>query len=240
MRTSRSAILAIIIAINLQFVALFVAQPTYAMGMNASNFCAKITQESMGRMGKMHDSRYKGKGMKGLSDKDTKLAQLRSEADTKRSAHFEELAKKYTTQSQKQALETYRSTILAAVQARRDAVDAIRQDFRTKLGQISNEHQNSLKDAENELLTSVESAIATASDGCKSGTDVASIKSQFEQSILAAKTKFMESKNNLSVNDSTVSSLVAERDSALNQAYESFKATAEQARATLQAQLNSN
>ena len=240
MRTSKTAILAIIMAINLQFVALFVAQPTYAMGMSASNFCAKITQESMGRMGKMHDYRYKGKDMKVLVNKDTKLAQLRSEADTKRSAHFDELAKKYTTESQKQALETYRTTILAAVQARRNAVDAIRQDFRTKLAQISNEHQNSLKDAENELLASVESAIATASDGCKSGADVSSIKAQFEQSILAAKTKFIEAKNNLSVNDSTVSALVAERDSALNQAYANFKATAEQARATLQAQLNSN
>lgn len=226
--------------INLQFVAMIVAQPAYAMGMNGSNFCAKITQDTNGRMGKMHDSRYKGKEFGNVPSKDNKLGKLRGEADSKRSAHFDELAKKYTSESQKQALEAYRATILKAVQDRRDAVDKIRQDFRTKLIAISSDHQAKLQDAENELLTSVESAISTASDSCKSGADVASIKTQFDQDILTAKTKFIESKNNLSVSDSSVSALVAERDNALSQAYASFKATAEKARAELKAQLNAN
>jgi len=240
MRTSKSVVLAIIMAINLQFVAMIAAQPTYAMGMNGGNFCAKITQDTNSRMGKMHDSRYKGKDFGNVPNKDNKLGKLRGEADSKRSAHFNELAKKYTSESQKQALEAYRVTILKAVQERREAVDKIRQDFRTKLIAISSDHQAKLQGAENELLASVESAINTASDGCKSGSDSATIKAQFDQNILAAKTKFIESKNNLSVSDSSVSALVAERDNALNQAYASFKATAEAAKATLQTQLNSN
>ena len=227
-------------AINLQFLAMIAAQPTFAVGMNSGNFCAKITQDGSGRMGKMNDSRYKGKDFGSVPSKDSKIGKLRNEADSKRSEHFDELAKKYSSESQKQALEAYRLTISKAVKDRRVSVDKIRQDFRTKLMALSSDHQAKLQDAENELLASLEQAINTASDSCKSGVDAGSIKAQFDQAILNAKTKFTETKNNLLVSDSNVSGLVAERDSALNQAYASFKATAETAKATLQAQLNSN
>ena len=156
MRASKSVILAIIMVINLQFVAMIAAQPTFAVGMNSGNFCAKITQDGSG------------------------------------SEHLDELAKKYSSESQKQALEAYRLTISKAVQDRRVSVDKIRQDFRTKLMALSSNHQAKLQDAENELLASLEQAINTASDSCKSGVDAGSIKAQFDQAILNAKTKFTE------------------------------------------------
>jgi hypothetical protein len=240
MRTSKAIILTLVAVINLQFVAMMFSQPAQAVGQASGNFCAKLTTEQGIRMGKMKDSRYKLKDPADISRKDTKLASLRSEADAKRQNHFEELNKKYTTETQKQAIDTYKATIQNAVIQRREAIDKIRQDFRTKLAELSAEHQTKLRDAENELITAVGSAMNKATNACRSAESTDVIKAEFVASITSAKAKFVESKNSLGVGNSNVSKAVADRDSALDEAYKNFRVTAERARAELKAQLNAN
>lgn len=116
---------------------------------------------------------------------DQKVITVRQQADTTRSTNFAKLTARATTDAEKQAVQTYESSVSSTVTTRRSAFDTTRQDFRTGVTSVISTRRSTVVSQLNQFKSSVSSAVsmaeATCSDNSTSGavartTLVASLK----------------------------------------------------------------
>jgi nucleoside diphosphate kinase len=237
MRTYKAFILAIILVINLQLIGLMHTEKALAANVADSNFCARIQAMSFDNSAKLEKGRSIHKKHGGYSNMpEAKLGKVRGDYDKKRSEHYDALNKKFTSPENQQAIAKFQQAVQSATEVRRNSIDSVRADFRSKITALMVGHRDEVDQAENEFITSINQAYANAKTSCGDSGDTGSVKSQLILDIKIAKEKFSLAKAGLQ-NDTEINNLIVERDSKLKEAYETFKATLEQAKKELVAQL---
>lgn len=198
---------------------------------NPAGFCDKLENISQ----KMIND-GSGKKMKDLSTKsldESKLIDLRSSADKKRLEHYKKLYEKYPSDSQRAAIDQYRSTIATAINQRRQAIDATRLNYVGDLNKLIESHQRKVHDSEQSIIDAVQSAYTNAKTSCSNGIDESVVKSSFKNSIKSARENFVSNKQKALMDKDSLQELKKNREASLQVALDNFKKTAEEARTKL-------
>lgn len=205
-------------------------------------FCSRIAQYALqidqnlaNRQAKLHAAQQNR--LTNLQNRDnnndTKLADLRKQWDQNRDQQFAKLEARATTDAQKQAVQTFETTIRAAITARRSAIDAAIETFRTGLAQVLTQRQTKVATAISSFQTSVDAAINKAKSDCGSGMDPKTVRAAFIASLKTARTQFQTDRQAIDKLATNVQPLVTARRTAIEAAVQTFKTAAEQARTAL-------
>jgi hypothetical protein len=216
------------------------ATTTQATG---GTFCTKfstISAQVTARIPKRQD--FRNEKLDGRTTTINNLLQLRlTKIDDKRDTWDQNRENKYarletaaSTTEQKAAVQTFMAAIDAAVGARRAAVDTAVAAFQSGVNELLASRQTQLDTSFATLTSSTKAAIDTASAACAGGTDAKTVREQFVSDIKAANTAFRASIKPTNVR-SSVEALRTTRDAAIKSAVSAFKATQQQALATLKA-----
>lgn len=210
--------------------------------VNSQNMNQSILNNSVGFCDKLENISQKmindgsGKKMKDLSMKsldESKLIDLRSSADKKRLEHYKKLYEKYPSDAQHAAIDQYRSTIAAAIDQRRQAIDAIRLNYVGDLNKLIESHQRKIHDSEQSIIDAVQSAYTSAKTSCSNGIDESVVKLSFRNSIKSARENFVSNKQQALMDKDGLQDLKKNREASLQVALDNFKKTAEEAKLKL-------
>ena len=229
-----------LVVINLQTLS-FISIPTVqARQSEAVGFCARVELAANDGIANLKKGRRQHKIMDfGTQNKKDGLIDARLEYDKKRDSHFAELIKKYGSSQNKEAISLYRQKLSVAIELRRTSIDTIRAEFRSRIGEVSIQHRNQIDAAESQLISDVDAAFSKAKQDCQSGADQQTTKDNFINDMKTAKSTFLQAKSAV-LSESSIDSLVNERDVKIKAAFEAFKTTMQAARTELISALNKN
>ena len=224
---------------KLQVMILFAPQRTEARDMMGGNdFCAKVQSLSRDNADKLGKNRkiHSRKEMH-MTAKDDELSKSRDQYSKKFNKHIDELNKKYTSASQRQAIQKFSQTVQSAIELRRTTIDAARADFRSSLSGASIEHREQIDAAETEFINQVNEAFAAAKNDCANGQSSEQAKADFMTRLNHVKADYAKAKSE--INDTKVIDGSAKvRDDKIKAAYEQFKSTLDSAKTELENSLN--
>lgn len=165
------------------------------------------------------------------------LTETRALGDADRGEIYARLMAKATTDVQKQAVEEFKASVEAAVATRRSAVDKALKAYWDALDTALNGRQSSVDYAKQTFANAINTAVATAQSACSAGNDPATVRTQFNASVKAAKTQFATDRKAIDKYGPQVKAIVATRNAEVKKALEAFKVTMQQVRAALKAAL---
>lgn len=158
----------------------------------------------------------------------------RSDWDANHAKQYAALDARATTDAQKAAVASFKTTMDAAVTTRRSAIDGAVSTFRTGLSSLVTSRQSSADTAMATYETAVNAAIAKANTDCTAGVDGKTVRDTLTTSIKAARDAFQASrKPDTDLSGTGAQALNAARKASVDKAVADFRATAEAARATL-------
>lgn len=213
-------------------------------GAYNKNVCTKISSASGVLRGLLEKQKGDRGGkreslIKNLTDRkqkiDEKLDSLRDNGDAKRNANYDKLLEKATTDTQKQAVETFKTTIEKAVTDRRAAVDTALKTFRDGIAGITQTREQGLEDALNKMKTAVDTAFSQAEADCNAEVEPTTIRTNLQNALKAAKTQFETDRKALEQTKTQLETLKKTRDENIKAALDTFKETTKQATTTLKA-----
>ncbi|MCX6728280.1 MAG: hypothetical protein NTV39_00720 [Candidatus Saccharibacteria bacterium] len=165
----------------------------------------------------------------GSSDRMKKIAASKSNVDKQLTTARENAKKKFEqevaklesttglTDSQKQAIETYKSDMENAKITREFAVDTARTEYQRAMASAVTEQQTALTAAVITYQTSFEKAFATVTTNCAKGTNMAAVKTAVQTAHKDLKTTI----SNLKTSDK-IKQLTKTRDDAIKTARDDF------------------
>lgn len=203
--------------------------------------CSKIGTVSQNLQSALADKRQKAEA-KRLDKKDTNgdkrqklvdnLASHRNQADAKRQANFEKLRAVAKTDQEKQAVETYVSSITSAVNARRGAYDAATTTYYNGLkAALSKQQADSNAQAE-ALKNDINNAVAKAQASCQDGTSVKDAITTLKSDLQNAQSSYKQSRKSNDIRPA-IKQLNTTRKESIKSATDTFINTAKQAREQL-------
>lgn len=202
------------------------------------NICQKISdmanreQERLRQRTMNSGDRFQNWQLK-TTEKDSELANLRSNWDGNRDAQFKKLEEKATTDAQKKAVADFEATVKAAITARRTAVDAAISTFREGVKKLISDRAEGVSTSFTAFSDATKVAYETAKSDCASGKDPATIRTTLRNSIAAARTKFNSDRTSAPKVGGNIQALIDARRTAVNKAMTDFKAAMEKARTEL-------
>lgn len=209
--------------------------------VSVSNFCVNLSSiqtKTASQITKAEEKQSKNEGdrlnniTKKESIADAKKAQGRSDVDAKRLKNWDKMVSKAKTDTQKSAVEAYKTAISNAVTVRRTSVDAAVKAYRDALTAILSTHSGSIDGAILTFKTSVDTALTKAQTDCTAGISSKTVKSNFNNSISEARKVLQDARK--TANDSMgITTLKKTRDEAIKAAEAIFKQATEKARADL-------
>jgi hypothetical protein len=202
-----------------------------SVSSNSGGFCSKLDSISQKMVNDGSGKKMKDLSMKSLDE--SKLIDLRSSADKKRLEHYQKLYEKYPSDAQHAAIDQYRSTISAAIDQRRQEIDAIRLNYVGDLNKLIDSHQRKVHDSEQSIIDAVQSAYTSAKTSCSKGIDDSDVKLSFKNSIKSARENFVSNKQQALMDKDGLEELKKNREASLQLALDNFKKTAEEARLKL-------
>ncbi len=145
------------------------------------------------------------------------------------------LAIENLTEEQKQAIETFKTSVQAAETTRAAAVDAARETYRTDLQTTIEEQQATLTQAATIYQDAIKTAFTTASANCANGTAMANLQT----AIVAARKALSDTRAGLQTGDD-IKALAETRRSAVAAANTTFRDAVKQYSQDLAAALPQN
>jgi len=164
---------------------------------------------------------------------DKKLADLRANWSEKHDKQLSKLEKRATTTTEKEAINTFKTTMTAALAARKAAIDKAISDFRAGLKEKLSARQNALDAAITAYKSAKEAAFAKAKADCSANIDSKVVLSTLKGSLKAAQDKFKADRQAIEKLGPDVKQLTAAKKEAIAKAVSDFKVIAEQARTAL-------
>lgn len=211
--------------------------------VSATNACTKLTaaeaqieQKLAERETKLADTRAAGeqKIAEQRANRDTKLAEARSKIDVARDAQLTNLEKRAKTDSEKQAIQTFKTALQNAVAARRDAIDAGDKIFRAGADQAYQAHKSAIDGAVSSYLVAVNAVIAKAKADCNNEIPSGQVRTALKKGVQTETDKFRANRTAVSRLAKTLEPLIKTRNAAVTQAMQDYKTAATAARAELQ------
>jgi hypothetical protein len=190
---------------------------------------AKITTERQNNAAKLAANR---------SDWDNKIATARKNWDNTRNQYFAKLEAKATTDQQKTAVQTFETSVDAAVTVRRSAYDANRATYRSAVNTAITNNQSDIDQAIATLRSDYSAAVAKAQSSCASGTAYKDVAATLTADLQVARTKFKASRAANPNIAQTVKSLASAEKTADQTADQQFKASVNAAYAQLRTAFN--
>lgn len=167
------------------------------------------------------------------AERDMKLEEKRSGADERRSAMYDKLLARATTEEQKQAVADFQKTVEAAVDTRRDTVNAAIEAFRSGVKNAVAGRKGDMDSAASKFQSAVEAALAKAKADCANITDQEAVRTTFKESLKAAREALVTDRKDADKVGEQVKKLAEARRVAVKKAMEDFKKTLSDARASL-------
>ncbi len=172
-----------------------------------------------------------------FAELENKKAATRLGWDNDRNLQYQKLYSKATTDTQKLAIDAFRSTIEAAVLKRRSDVDSAVNAYRRAIEVNILDKQGGV----NSMIVEYKSAIAVAQNkaqtSCTKGTDPITVREEFKSDIKSAQNNLTAGKNGIEKINDDISAASKTREKAIESAVAEFKATVNQVQDSLKATL---
>lgn len=159
---------------------------------------------------------------------DSDIEEFRTARDTNIEAHFSKLEERATTDDQKQAVSDFEAAMKAAIEARRDAIDAARNAFRDAVKSAIGERNQALEESIASFKNAVSAAVSKAKSDCSGGTSAQQARTALKASVKAAHDEFVADRKVAKVGDE-VSELAKARNEAITKAMSDFRQAVEDA-----------
>ncbi len=248
---SRLLISSVVVSTLLLSTTPVLAEDTEVRGkLEAGNFCtvglpafkSKLLAELDKRKVERETKRDE-KGAKRGSDRsswDDKVSKARDVANTKRDSEFTALEDKETTETQKQAVALFVSTVKAAITTRRAAYDKARQTFRDGVDAAVAAHKTQADSQVASYRAAVATAFTKAETSCTSGTPALEVIATLKTDLGNARRTYKDGRQTDTDFAATIKALEKTRKAAIEAATKAFKDTMNAARATLKASWGSD
>lgn len=205
-------------------------------------FCSRFAEQAGKIADNLADRRSKIEERKGnrvntfetrRDDREAKLEGGRSQADERRNALYQKLEERAKTDAEKAAVKEFKKTVEEAVDTRRDAVDAAIELFRKDVDAAISGRKDDMESAASSFKSAIESALSKAKSDCESGANPETVRSNFKNSLQAARTVLQDDRQDADKVGAQVKAYAETRRTAVKAAVDEFKATVEAARLEL-------
>jgi len=202
-----------------------------------TDFVSKFEQKVIGHESKLETKRTDilNRITAKRDERNTKLAGNRTKWDDNRNEHYAKLEERAQTDVQKQAVDTFKVAIEAAVAKRRAAVDAAIQSSRQQTDLLIASRKSSVDGAVNAFKAAVDAAIKIAELDCAGSTDSKTVRQTLISSLKAAQEKFKTDRQAIDKLGPIISQMTTTRNQAIQKAFDDFKAELEAAKTALKA-----
>ena len=167
-----------------------------------------------------------------------RLFAARALADANRKEAYNKLSAQATTTSQKQALNTFKSAVEAAVKARKTAVDNALKTYQEGVLTLANSRNDASLALLTKLRNDIKAAFAQAKADCAAGKDTQMIKTNLLSSMRTAREQFTAERQKTNDLKSQLEALKSARNTAIRNAMQEFKQALERAKQDLKAAFN--
>lgn len=190
------------------------------------NLNKRLTDRQERLDSRLEDRTQKVKDFK--ADRQDALVKFRETRDGNFRRHYEKLLERAKTDAQKTAVNEFKTTMNAALVARRTTVDAANRAFQEGLKTAWASRKTAIENARKEFAASVDAAKKQAAADCSNGLSAGTIAEKYRAALKAAREKL--------VSDSKASPKIAD---ALDQLKETRRAAIEKAFGTFKLALES-
>ncbi|MDD5146715.1 MAG: hypothetical protein PHN39_03175, partial [Candidatus Pacebacteria bacterium] len=168
-----------------------------------SSFCAKLAQKAdiveqkiTERQNKIIEKQNERERNLELTRgaRDQRLAQEQAEASQGRKESYNKLTEMATSTGQQQAIAVFQQVVEAAVAVKKEAVDAVIQNFRDGLDQAFIYRNNTVNTAVGVYKAAYQTAVARAEDDCDKGVGAVIVRTTLRGDLRAARQKFIADK----------------------------------------------
>lgn len=166
-------------------------------------------------------------------EREQKLANIRSDWDSRRDARYDKLMGKAATDEQKQALANFKAAVETAVAARKAAIDAAISVYRAGMDKVIADRKAGMDAALVAYKNAVQAAKDKAAADCGASVAPATVRASFTSAVQAAKDKFKADRAAVVKVSDAVKALNTARKAAFDKAVADFKAVVEAAKVTL-------
>lgn len=164
---------------------------------------------------------------------DTTLAAERKERDEEREAGYQKLAGRADTEEEREAVETFESTLETAVTTRRSAIDTAIKTSRDGLDRAIANHTNGVENAAEAFRNKTNIAFEKAEEDCAGNVDEATIRRHLRITLEEARKTFVSAVKEIEAFRNIEQSLKETREASVENAHEAFRVTADQAETDL-------
>jgi hypothetical protein len=208
------------------------------------SFCTRLPEFSANTTGRLTERTAKWNAnkeeiAKKIADNqasiDAKVKETRDRLDAKRDAHVLKLNERASTPEQKTAVEAFVTALHNGIAARRVAIDAARETFRTGTEKIRNDRKMTVEKAFTTFTASVNAALDKAKKDCDAGVAPKTVRTQTVAALKSARTALQTTIKGLEKNKASIETLKTARNAAVKKAQDDFKAALEKAKTDLKA-----
>lgn len=209
----------------------FKAPETYAANESDINFCAQFAVQSAKletgiaeRDTVLQKSRVEQDGAvaKKRADQDTKLADARANADANRTKQYDKLLTSAITDTQKQAVATFKSKIETSVSIRKAKVDSAIKASRTNIDTVVSTHKIAVDKALQTFKAKLNDALAKTTNSCATGKNPKTIRAEYTKTLTVAKNKLKSDRNAIPKTVPQISKIAQLRKTAIEKAFNTF------------------
>ncbi|MFA6397618.1 MAG: hypothetical protein WDK96_02095 [Candidatus Paceibacterota bacterium] len=236
------SLVALFLLVGLFVPAIMFAEDQVGASTKMIGFCSKITTKE-----KTFEDNTLSKEQKSLNRKESqniiwdakktltesKKDKTRAFVDEKRELNFSNVEVRAKTDAQKQAVETYKTTIKTAIENRRTIIDSAINNWRTTVEKNTLARRASVNTIWTTFKTTVDSALLKAKTDCATGTKQDIIKTTFNETVRVAREKMETDRKALFNVSAQVESLNQIKRDIIKKAQDDFKAVVEKAKADL-------
>lgn len=165
--------------------------------------------------------------------RDNSLTDTRESQDARRNAWYEKLDAAADTDAKKAAVADFKKTTEAAVETRRNAINAAIKVFRDAVDATMIAKKDARTIAADTFAAAVTAAIEKAKSSCSDGTDPATVRSTFQDSLKSARSTLQSEQQGDTKLGDTIRTLAETRRKSVQAAIDAFKKTMEQAKSDM-------
>lgn len=227
-------------AINLFSPALIFAQETptpKGFCTRVNEFTSRIDERITDREAKLQAKRQERANnlVEQKNKRDTLRSKNRVGRDENRQEHYTKLESRATTDAQKQAVVVFKTTVEAAVSARKAVVDNAIKAFRQSVDQSIASRKSAVDGAINTFKNAKIAAVEKAKADCAARVDPRTVRETFRTNMKAAQDKFKSDRQAIETLKDTFEPIRTARKQAVEKAIADFKMIMEKARTDLKA-----
>lgn len=163
----------------------------------------------------------------------TELAQKRAIWDRERQAQYESMLGQTKDDTQRTAVESFKSSIESAISVRRIGVDAAIATYFTSSGADLQNESNLLSKARDDFKTSVATTISQAKSDCAAGKSSSEIRANFQSGLKSAQADLQTSRQSATVLEQGLAGARKAELSSIDKALKTFTSSAADARQSL-------